>query len=93
LTKSEAYDILNFDHLIENGGDNLDTVFISRDKFSLVLGRKCMSRRDVCDQTGITEGNLSIMLKRGNVRPKTAGRIAAALGVDISEIVKLPKEE
>lgn len=70
----------------------MDTVFISKDKFSLALGRQCMSRRDICDKTGITEANLSIMLKRGNVRPKTAGRIAAALGVDISEIVKLQKE-
>lgn len=70
----------------------MDTVFLSKEKFSLSLGRQCMSRRDLCKITGITESNLSTMLKRGNVRPKTAGIIAAALGVDISEIVKLSEE-
>lgn len=66
---------------------NLDVMQIT-----LFLGRKCMTRRELCKLTGITEANMSTIIKRGTAAPKTAGLIAAALGVDIEEIVKLPEE-
>ena len=59
---------------------------------AVVLARKHMTKRDLCKKAGIDQGNLTTMLKRGNVRPKTAGILADALGVDITEILQLKQE-
>lgn len=68
------------------------TLHLSNEKFNIALGRQLMTRNDICRKTGITEGNLSTMLKRGTVRPKTAGLIAKALEVDITDIIVLSGE-
>ena len=62
-------------------------------QIALLLGRRKMTRRELCEKTGITEANMSTILKRGNIRPKTAGIIADALEVDLTEILQLPERE
>ncbi len=56
-------------------------------KIRLNLARRQMTRKELCMITGIKSSNFSIILKRGTVRPKTAGAIADALGVDVTEII------
>lgn len=56
-------------------------------KIRLNLARRQMTRKELCNVTGIKSSNFSIILKRGTVRPKTAGAIADALGVDVTEII------
>ena len=58
----------------------------------LWLGRNLMTRRTLCEKSGITEANLSIILKRGTVRAITAGKLADALGVDITQILETEQE-
>ena len=66
---------------------SLNTVRLNDIGISVNLARKRMTRKELCRMTGINEGNFSNMMKRGMVRPKTAGKIADALGVDVTEII------
>ena len=61
-------------------------------QIAICLARKRMTRSELCRLAGITEANISTMLKKRRVRPKTAGLIADALGVDVEEILVLPAE-
>ena len=54
-------------------------------KFDSILARKCMNLTDL--RKDFSSTTLTSIRKGREIRPKTAGRIAKALGVDISEIV------
>lgn len=60
---------------------------IDRKKYMLARARACMGQKDLVE-AGISEGTLCAALK-GNVKPETAGKIAKALGVDVTEIIEL----
>ena len=59
---------------------------IDRRKYMLARARACMGQKDL-EAAGIPKGTLCTAL-RGNVKPETAGKIAKALGVDITEIIE-----
>lgn len=59
---------------------------IDRKKYMLARARACMGQKDL-EAAGIPKGTLCAALKR-NVKPETAGRIAKALGVDVTEIIE-----
>lgn len=66
---------------------------ISKNKLNLALARKQWNQRDLRDnavvssQTTLNQTTLNIN-KGKEVMPATAGRIAAALGVDVTEIIE-----
>ena len=59
---------------------------ISREKYMLARARACMGQKDL-EEAGIPKGTLCRALGKG-VRPETAGKIAKALGVDVTEIIE-----
>lgn len=59
---------------------------ISREKLELAKARACMSSKDII-KAGISKGTLSNIYK-SEVAPKTAGKIAKILGVDVTEILE-----
>lgn len=59
---------------------------IDKTKYELAKARACISSQDII-AAGIPAGTVSSIL-RGNVRPETAGKIAKALGVDVTEIIE-----
>lgn len=59
---------------------------IDRDKFELAKARACMGKKELI-KAGISQGTLSRALQK-NIRPETAGKIAKALGVDVTEIIE-----
>lgn len=61
---------------------------IDNRKLDLLLARQCMSRRDLRDRNGASPQTLQRIGKGEDVKPKTAGRIARALGVDVTEIIE-----
>lgn len=65
------------------GGDN---VKLDRKKYMLARARACMGQKDLV-AAGIPRGTLCAALK-GNIKPETAGKIAKALGVDVTEIIE-----
>lgn len=59
---------------------------IDNHKFDLVLARNCKVISDLRD---VTSPQTLTRIRRGeNIKPATLGRIAAALGVDVTEILE-----
>ena len=63
-------------------------LYIDPVKIALCLARAQMTRGEMCKRCGITDGNMSAILKKGHASPRNVGRIAEALGVDVTEILK-----
>lgn len=59
---------------------------LDREKYMLARARACMGQKDL-EAAGIPKGTLCGALS-GDIRPETAGKIAKALGVDVTEIVE-----
>lgn len=59
---------------------------IDRTKFDLAKARACMGTKELV-ASGIPKGTLCGILNGKNVRPETIGRLAKALGVDVTEIL------
>lgn len=57
-------------------------------KIELMLADIGMTRADCSKRAGISRQNFSKILKRGTCLEATAGKIAKALGVPVSEIAK-----
>lgn len=58
---------------------------LDRKKYMIARARACMGQKDLV-AAGIPKGTLCAAL-RGNIKPETAGKIAKALGVDVTEII------
>ena len=58
---------------------------ISKSKLNIALARKQWNQRDLRDNSVVSSQNSN---KGKPVMPATAGRIAAALGVDVTEIIE-----
>ena len=65
---------------------------ISPAKIAICQARKIMTTKTVCRLSGISESNMSTILKNRRVTPATAGKIAKALGVDVTEILVQPMD-
>lgn len=61
---------------------------VDRNKVLLIMARKCLSYEDVAKAYGCSRQRIHNLLdKQQKAYPKTAGKIAAALGVDVTEIL------
>lgn len=60
---------------------------ISKKKIEIIMATKGLMVKDVTSRSGVTKGNFSLIRQRGTCNPVTAGRIAGALGVDVTEIL------
>lgn len=57
-------------------------------KIDTVLAEQGITKAALADRSGISRQNISIITKRGSCEPRTAGRLAKALGVSVAEIIK-----
>lgn len=46
-----------------------------------------MTKTQLADKSGVCRASISIIFQRGTCEPKTAGKLAAGLGVSVEEIV------
>lgn len=60
---------------------------ISADKIEMLLAENGWTRKDLAEKSGICRQNISIIVRRGTCAPKTAGKLAAGLGVPIADIL------
>lgn len=60
---------------------------INREKYELVRARTCKGQKDLIAE-GIPQGTLCRIIGGANAKPETIGRIAKALGVDVTEIIE-----
>lgn len=60
---------------------------LDRKKYMIARARACMGQKDL-EAAGIPKGTLCRAL-RSEVKPETAGKIAKALGCDVTEIIEI----
>lgn len=61
-------------------------------KYELAKARACMGTKEL-EAAGIPRGTLCKIVSRRNARPETIGRIAKALGVDVTEIIDIDEND
>lgn len=57
-------------------------------KIKIILANCQMTHTKLADLSGISRQSISTIMTRGTCEPRTAGKIAKALGVDACEIIK-----
>lgn len=62
-------------------------MLVDRKKLELAMARACMNSADLPAAAGPPRPTVQNAIVGKSVRPATAGRIARALGVDVTEIL------
>lgn len=58
-------------------------------KLKLAMARKCLNTLELCDRAGMKyQAFRRVSNGKVNCKPSTVGRIARALGVDVTEIIE-----
>lgn len=57
-------------------------------KLTLAMARACMDTRDLEKASQLPHSTLNNVIMGVSVRPSTIGRVARALGVDVTEILE-----
>lgn len=55
----------------------------------IVMAKECLSVHDICKNSQLPKTTLNNVMSGRSVRPATLGRVARALGVDVSDIMEL----
>ena len=61
---------------------------LSRDKIDLQLARNQWTVKNLAEAYGVTRNRINILLNQREVSTVSAGKLAAALGVDVTEILE-----
>lgn len=61
---------------------------LDKQKYELVRARACMSVRELQQAAAIPRPTLNKAISGYSIRPETAGKIARALDVDVTEIIE-----
>ena len=67
-------------------GKGVGKVKLDRKKYELARARACKGQKEL-EAEGIPKGTLCRAMSGRGVKPETLGRIAKALGVDVTEIL------
>ncbi len=60
----------------------------NRKKLEIAMAKACMNSEDVQKKSGIPRPTLNNVISGRNVRPGTIGKVAKALGVDVTAILE-----
>lgn len=61
---------------------------ISRNKINICMARKKMTVQALADAYGVSRNRINILLNQKEVSTVSAGRLADALNVDVTEILE-----
>ena len=61
---------------------------LNKTKIDLARARQCMDVEGLCSKAGMSRATYYCALSRSGVRAETAGKLAKALGVDVTEIIE-----
>lgn len=61
---------------------------ISALKIETILAEKSMTKAAFAGRCGISRQNVSTLIRRGTCEPRTAGKLAAGLGVEVGDIIE-----
>lgn len=65
---------------------------VNKQKIEIAMAKGCMNTFDLCNATKMKYQMFRRIFNGGNCKPATIGRIAAALGVDVTEIIETERE-
>lgn len=57
-------------------------------KIESLLAERGMTKSAFAEKSGVSRQHVSTIVRRGTCEPKTAGKLAAGLGVPVAEIIK-----
>lgn len=60
---------------------------LDRDKVEIAKARKQMSVTQLAEAYGVSRARMNIILNQCNITANCAGRLAAVLGCDVTEII------
>ena len=63
-------------------------MIINTTRIELMLAERGITRTSLAANSGISRQNISTIIRRGTCEPKTAGKLAAGLGVPVADIIK-----
>lgn len=63
-------------------------MLINAVKIETILAKQGMTKAALADKSGLARQNISTIIRRGTCEPKTAGKLAAGLGCDVTDIIK-----
>ena len=69
-------------------GGGGDKVKANKRKLELAMARAKMNTEDLCKKAAMPRPTVNNVISGRSVRPGTFGKIAAALGVDVTEILE-----
>jgi len=61
---------------------------LDKAKYKLALARACLTPAELCEKADLPRPSLNNATKGRGIRPATLGKIARALGVDVTEIME-----
>lgn len=61
---------------------------ISALKVETLLAERGMTKAALAERCGISRQNVSTLIRRGTCEPRTAGKLAAGLGVEVGDIIE-----
>lgn len=61
---------------------------INSKRIETLLAEQGMNKADLAAKTGISRQSISTITTRGTASPRNVGRLAAGLGVSVTEILK-----
>ena len=56
-------------------------------KIELLLANTGITKAELANRSGFSRQNISVIIRRGTCEPRTLGKLAAGLGVPVSELV------
>ncbi len=60
---------------------------LNRDKVDIAMARKMMTVTDLAKAYGVSRARMNVILNSQVLTPVCAGRVAKALGMDVTEII------
>ena len=63
-------------------------MLINTQQVEIILAQQGISKATLAMRCGLSRLNISTVIRRGTCEPKTAGKLAAGLGVQVNDIIK-----
>ena len=60
---------------------------INAQRIETIMAEQQKTRKELSGICGISAQNISTIIRRGTCEPRTAGKLATGLGVNVSEII------
>ncbi len=63
-------------------------MIINSIRIESILAERDMTKAALAERCGVSRQNISTIIRRGTCEPRTAGKLAAGLGVSVAEIIE-----